>query len=313
MTVKTLPRQDLAERLRGPGIPLRCGALLMRLGTSLPELVDPIALLYADYPLGDDNDVPDFDARVEPVPRWRSPLHPSASTVVDGRAVFDSFRRSQALPMFEWVMNWCVFTRPNQYLLLHSAVVETGGLGLVLSGDPGAGKSTLAAALVSRGWRLFSDEVGMIRPGSRQLLALPRPIGLKNDSIDLIRSDWPLATIGPSTPGTRKGIVAHVRPPADSVARADQPATPRWIVFPRFEAGATPEVRRVSRAEALLRLGEQAFNYSMLGDAGFRTLCDVVDGCDCYQIRFGSLSDALACVRSFAEVEPALSAANVLS
>lgn len=268
----------------------------MRLGTSLPELVDPFALLYADFPLDDDDGLADFDARVEPVPRWRRPLRAAASAVIDGRAAFDPFLRAQALPMFEWTMNWCVFTRPNQYLLLHSAVVERHGSGLLLSGEPGAGKSTLAAALTFGGWRLLSDEVGMIPPGRRELLPLPRPVGLKNQSIEIVRTAYPEAILGPSTVETRKGTVAHLRPTTESVARAAESATPKWIVFPKFVAGVTPEVRPVSRADALLRLAEQSFNYSVLGLTGFNALADVVDGCSCFDIRFGTLDDALACV-----------------
>lgn len=295
-TLQTLARPDLADRLRREGVSLRCGPLVMRLGTSLPELVDPVALLYADFNLVHDEPLPDFDARVEAVPRWRRPLRATASTLVDGRAVFDPFHRHQALAMFEWVMNWCLFSRPNQYLLLHAAVVEAGGRALILSGEPGAGKSTLAAALAFRNWRLFSDEVGMIRPGTRALLPVPRPVGLKNESIDIVRRDAPSAVIGPAVVETRKGTVAHVRPPADSLARAHEAAEPRWVVFPRFTADASPEVRPLSRAEALLRLGAESFNYSLLGAAGFHTLADVVDGCTCFELRYGNLEDALACV-----------------
>jgi HprK-related kinase A len=295
-TIGTLSPARLASQLSGEGLAVRCGPLLLRLGTSLPELVDPIGLLYADYPLADPSVLPDFDARVEPLSRWRSPIRPAACTVVDGRAVFDPFRRNQALPMFEWVMNWCFFTRPNQYLLLHAAVVERGGRGLILSGQPGAGKSTLAAALAFEGWRLFSDELAVMAPGQRLLVPLPRPIGLKNASIEIIRRRYPEAVIGPSTVETRKGTVAHVRPPAESLARVDEPAVAAWIVFPTFEAGIQAEVRPVSRAEALLRLADEAFNYSLLGVAGFETLAAVVGGCACFDIRYGSLDDARACV-----------------
>ena len=79
---------------------------------------------------------------------------------------------------------------------------------------------------------------------------------------------------------------------------------PRWIVFPTFAAGAEPDVRRVSRGDALLRLGHEAFNYSTLGLTGFRTLADVVEGCDCFEIRYGSLADAIDCVASVTETAP---------
>jgi HprK-related kinase A len=294
--VRSLGRTELARRLCGRGLPIWCGPLLMRVGTTLSELVEPIGLLYADYLLAPTDELPDFDARVDVAPRWRT-IVGRVETVIDGRAAFEPFRREHALPMLEWAMNWCVFTRPHQYLLLHSAVVARPEGGLLMSGEPGAGKSTLTAALAFRDWRLLSDEVAMIPPGTRHLLPLPRPIGLKNDSIDIIRTDVPTAVIGPATANTKKGTVAHVRAPAASVAQANEPAEAKWVLFPRFVPGMSAEIRRVSRGDALLRLGVQSFNYSTLGVDGFETLADVVDGCECFEMRYGSLADALLCVQ----------------
>src|SRR6185369_10869626 len=210
MTFGSLSRADRAGRLAGPGVPLTCGPVVMRVGTSLPELVDPVSLLYADFSLAPEDDIPDFTARVDLVPPLRALFRSQAATVVDGRRVFDPFPRAQALPMLEWVLNWCLFTRPNRYLLLHSAVVDWQGQGLLLSGQPGAGKSTLTAGLLMHGWRLLSDELAVIDPDSRELHALPRPVGLKEASIGIVRDLWPAAVIGPSTHDTRKGTVAHL-------------------------------------------------------------------------------------------------------
>jgi hypothetical protein len=293
MTLQSLSRPDLRSRLAGRGVALQCGPLVMQIGSALRELAEPIRFLYQDFALADD-ELCDFDVRVERHARWR--VGRQATTLVDGRPAFDPFTRRHALPMLEWAINWCTFTRPNQYLLLHAAVVERGATALLISGQPGAGKSTLTAALALRGWRLFSDEVAAIVPGSRHVLPLPRPLSLKNDSIDLIRRFSKEAAIGPSTPGTRKGTVAHMRPPHESVARADEPATPRWVVFPRFRAGASTEVRQISRAEALLRLGGESFNYSLLGTTGFETLADVVDDCLCFELTYGDLHESVTAV-----------------
>src|SRR6187455_750230 len=113
MTFDTLSQAERADRLAGPGVPLVCGPLLMRLGTSLPELVEPVSMLYGDFALGPEDEIPDFIARVDPVPRVRALFRSQAATIVDGRRVFDPFPRRQALPMLEWVLNWCLFTRPN--------------------------------------------------------------------------------------------------------------------------------------------------------------------------------------------------------
>ena len=295
MHLADLPRRELRDRLRGPGITLPCGPLSARLATTLPELADAIALLYADYPFSEsDNGICDFEVRVVPVRGFPSLGAPWARALVDGRSAFGNFRRGQALPMFEWAINWCVFTRPNQYLLLHAAVVERGGRALVLSGRPGAGKSTLTAGLILRGWRLLSDEVTMIPVGGRDALPVPRPVSLKDGAIDLVRALSPAAVLGPAAKGTKKGTVAHLRPPTDSVRRADEPALPAWVVFPKFAAGSASELRPVSRAQALLRAGDEAFNYSMLGSSGFETLANAIDGCTCFNLPFGDLHEALA-------------------
>ena len=293
MTFETLSHAERASRLAGSGVPLVCGPLVMRLGTSLPELVEPVSMLYGDFTLGPEAEISDFTARVEPVPRLRALFRSQAATIVDGRRVFDTFPRRQALPMLEWVLNWCLFTQPNQYLLLHSAAVDWGGHSLLLSGQPGAGKSTLTAGLLMHGWRLLSDELAVIDPATRRLHALPRPVGLKEASIDIVRGLWPDAAIGPATPDTRKGTVAHLRPPRESVRRASETSVARWVVFPRFVADAETRLQRVSRADALLRLGHEAFNYSMLGEVGFHTLGAMLDGCECIELEFGRLTEAI--------------------
>ena len=58
---------------------------------------------------------------------------------------------------------------------------------MLLPAAPGSGKTTLCAGLSLRGWRLLSDEFGLIRPGTTDLVPVPRPMALKNESIDVIR------------------------------------------------------------------------------------------------------------------------------
>ncbi len=51
-------------------------------------------------------------------------------------------------------------------LPLHASAVEVGGRALLLAGESGLGKSTLAAALVARGHRLLSDDVCALDPAA---------------------------------------------------------------------------------------------------------------------------------------------------
>jgi len=131
------------------------------------------------------------------------------------------------------------------------------------------------------------------------LQALPRPIGLKEASIAIVRNLWPEAAIGPETPDTRKGTVAHLRPPRESVRRGQETSVARWVVFPRFVANAQIGLQRISRADALLRLAREAFNYSMLGEEAFHTLAAMLDSCECIELEFGQLTEAIDALAEF--------------
>lgn len=304
MLLQDLSTPDVAALLKGSGLRARMGPFIFGMKTTLPELVEPIKLLYAHFPLESADCFIDFEVGIAPR-SWRERwLRKDVSLFIDGAVDFPAFERSIALPMFEWAVNWCVFTRPHQYLILHSAVLERGGFGIILPGQPGAGKSTLCAGLSLRGWRLLSDEVCVMRPPSIQLIPVPRPIGLKEESIDVIKRFEPTVIMGPPTSGTRKGTVAHIQVDATAIAAGHTNATPRLIVFPSYQAGSPVVLEPYSKATTLLRVAQDAFNFSVLGNAGFETLAALVDACDCYTLTYSSMDEAIACLSDLITKEP---------
>lgn len=304
MLLKDLPTPEVAALLRGPGIRARMGPFIFGMKTTLPELVEPIKLLYAHYPLEPESGFIDFEVAVAPRSRRERWLSKKVSFIIDGEATFPSFERSLSLPMFEWAVNWCVFTRPHQYLILHSGVLERGGHGIILPGQPGAGKSTLTAGLSLRGWRLLSDEVCVMRTPSTDLIPVPRPIGLKEESIAVIKRFEPAVVMGPPTPGTRKGTVAHIQVDANAIAAGQTNAKPRLIVFPTYRAGSPVVLEPFSKATTMLRVAQDAFNFSILGTTGFETLASLIDACDCYTLTYSSMDDAIACLNELITKEP---------
>jgi HprK-related kinase A len=301
MILSQLPPEDIDRRLRGTGILFRTGPFVSRVRSSFRELAEPIGFLYGDYPLVEEGGIVDFDVRLAPPSLLRRWIAPQVAAYVDGKRQFLPFPRKLALPMLEWVLNWCTFSRPTHYLILHSGVVERGGRALLVSGHPGAGKSTLCAGLILRGWRLLSDEVALIRPGKNRILPVPRPVGLKEGSIAAIARFEPTAAIGPSFPDTRKGTVAHLRPPKVSVRRSGEAAEPGWVLFPEYRAGVGFELNRVPRTEALLRVGRNSFNYSKLGAVGFETLADLIEASECYELTYGDLDQAVRLLSDLAD------------
>jgi HprK-related kinase A len=206
--------------------------------------------------------------------------------------------------MLEWGLNWCVSMHAHHYLIIHAAVVEKNGLAAILPAPPGSGKSTLTAGLVLSGWRLLSDELTLIDRKSGMIHALPRPVSLKNQSIDVIRQFAPDAFINRASHDTAKGTVAHMRPPKDSVQRQHEPARPAWVVFPKWEADADTLMTPRSKAETFMFLAQNAFNYSHLGADGFRVGTALIEQAGCYDFRYSRLKEAVSAFDHLADSGP---------
>ena len=139
----------------------------------------------------------------------------------------------------------------------------------------------------------MSDEFGLIRPGDSRLVPVPRPMALKNESIGAIREFAPDAEIGPVVDGTRKGTVAHVKPPEESILRQNESARARWVIFPRWLEGSDLALEKMPKADGFMRLALNAFNYEVLGQSGFSAVRDVVDHADCFSLVYASLDEAV--------------------
>lgn len=272
---------------------MRTGPYVTRIQSSFQAVADAIALLYGDYPLEEEGSFTDFQVMVRPPRGLRRWIRRQSAFLVDGFPPFLPLPRGQAYPMLEWGLNWCISSHCHEHLIVHAAVVEMNGRVAILPAPPGSGKSTLCATLVNSGWRLLSDELTLVRLGDARIAPLPRPVSLKNYSIELIAGRFPDAVFSPVVRDTIKGTVAHMKPPTDSIARALEAAPAGWIVFPQYVAASPLNISPLAKPTAFIRLAENAFNYNLLGIRGFETLSSVVDASDCFSLKYSRLDDAL--------------------
>ena len=202
----------LVRQARTTGLALRSGPFGVRLRSDDPVAVRTLLSLYRYHRLMDEQQVADFHISLQRPRGLRRWWRPQILMRTDSQTPFEPFRLDHAYPLFEWSLNWVIAMQAQQYLLLHSAVVEKDGIAMIMPALPGSGKSTLCAALMLQGWRLLSDELGIIRPDDPALAMhpLPRPTPLKNESIAVIRDFSAQAVLGPTYPKTRKGTVAHL-------------------------------------------------------------------------------------------------------
>ncbi|MEW6118681.1 MAG: HprK-related kinase A [Pseudomonadota bacterium] len=302
MKLLQLSPSDLRRQLAGPGVWLRTGPFSVRVQSGIPSVAEGLAQLYGQFEVRSTHEAfADFHVSVESSAGLRRWVRPQARFSFDGMQPFKPLPRDQAFPMLEWGLNWCVSTQAHHYLIIHAAVIEKEGRAAILPAPPGSGKSTLAAGLVLSGWRLLSDELTLIDRKTGMIHPLPRPVSLKNRSIEVIRQFDHEAFINRASHDTIKGTVAHMRPPRDSVLRQHEAARPAWVIFPQWEAGAATRLTPRSRAQTFMFLAQNAFNYSHLGADGFRVGTALVDQVDCFDFRYSDLHDAVKAFEHLAD------------
>jgi len=293
--LQSLGADATRRALRSPGgLLLQMGPFVARLATRIPAVSTAIETLYAAYPVASADTFVDFDVGVHRPASWRHWWQPQVVFSFEGQEPFNPLPGGQGFPLLEWGLNWCVYGICHQYLILHAAVLERNGRALVLPAPSGSGKSTLCSALLFSGWRLLSDELTLICPKQGHIVPNPRPVSLKNDSIDVIRRFAPQMRLGSTVRDTVKGVVAHFAAPPDAVRAAHQPATPGWIVLPKYVAGSPARLEPIERARAFMQLVENAFNYDLFGAEGFNLVGSVIDRSACFSFEYSDVHEAAA-------------------
>lgn len=234
-----------------------------------------------------------YQINIDPPPNLRRFIRPQVELLIDQIRPFEPYPKHHAMPLFEWGLNWIIAMTAHQNLMLHSAVLEYKNTGYIFPAMPGSGKSTLCAALSYSGWRLLSDEFGLLSHSTGELLPMPRAIGLKNESIEVIKEYLPQAFVGPSFYKTRKGTVAHVAAPAESIQKQNIPAKPGFIIFPRYSESQACKLVKIPASTAFTRLSNNSFNYKISRRQGFTTLSHLIQNCQCYSLEYHSFEQAI--------------------
>jgi HprK-related kinase A len=267
-----------------------------------PDLEQQIEHLYGAYPRHDPNALADVTIVLRPQIRMPTLFRPAIRAFANDEAPYQAVPERWALPVLEATINWFVWSYVARVLLLHAAVVERDGRAVILSGPTGAGKSTLCAALIARGFRFLTDEIALVRLNDGQLQPHPRPISLKNEGIDIVAKMLPDAHLSDRFANVTKGTVAFMRAPRQSIEATGETARPALVIFPNYRREAGFELKLIERSQAFMRLIESSANYLTLLETGFETLANLVEACEHYSLEYASLDDAVGAIESLARV-----------
>ena len=267
------------------------GAVNISLRSDCHSIVDEYLSLYAPYRRGRP-EPPEVGAiEVEIKARHRHPWLRGPFTLRSKHASdFQVRSRHEVLPHLEWYINWQIIRSRRDYLQLHASSLEIDGQAIILPGDPGSGKSTLTASLLSTGWSYLCDEFALIDPETCRVHPYPRALSIKEGSFLIAdRLGLPLCRKTPYQ-AAAKGRVAFLNPLDLRADVVGKPARIRWVGFPKYVAGATPMLQPLTRSEAAHELARQCFNARVFAARSLHIFAEIIRGAECYRLRSGEIT-----------------------
>jgi len=174
---------------------------------------------------------------------------------------------------------------------LHAACVERGGKGVLLCGNSGAGKSSLAFACARAGWKFLSDDASylVVKNGCRLVVGNPQWLRLRPSAKELFPE--------------MRGFDLTPRPtgkPSIEVPTSKLPigvtygATVEHIVFLNRRSGEPPALQALPRQIATA-WARQSLASTLLEEADLSDLDHLLKA-RLHELRYDTLDDAIHCL-----------------
>jgi len=181
---------------------------------------------------------------------------------------------------------------------LHGAAVAREGKGIWMPGISGAGKSSLTAWLITRGYTYLTDELIHCPFDTLFFEAFSRPLNFKNYGVDAIRPLLPQGRLNGVDGILVCDGVTLVQPDlfAPEQGQKSGDVELALLLFPRFSADDQPAIRPLSPARAGMRLMGCHVNARNLKGHGFPDvvkLCRQVPACELIFDSFSRLEGVL--------------------
>lgn len=138
---------------------------------------------------------------------------------------------------------------------LHCACLVRGGHGLILGGDAGAGKSTLAMTLALNNFAFLSDDWTYFSPSGSgaQAWGLPTPVKLLPDAVKY----FPQLTEAQIAPSLNGELAYEVDPVEMFGVDRSLCCEPKWLVFVERTEGTGTIFKQISCNDAFRRFAEE--------------------------------------------------------
>jgi energy-coupling factor transporter ATP-binding protein EcfA2 len=195
----------------------------------------------------------------------------------------------ELVPSFKAYLTEQILLRSSPDVALHAACLVADGKSLLISGRPGAGKTTLALHLMDLGFEYGGDDIVLIGPDGRAE-GVPFPPGLK-------RGAWAMIT---KLRGNLGDSIVHKRLDGKRIRylnasrRADSGSYPvGWIVFLKRLPHATATLIPLGQLETMSRLMDGSYTAGgKLTQKAFAAIKRTLTEARSFELTYSSAVDA---------------------
>jgi len=204
--------------------------------------------------------------------------------------------RSQLAPLVTSAVRRITINRHPYFLQIHAGVVSNGERCAMLPAAPGAGKTTVTAALLRAGFTCFSDEYALLEHPDMRVRPVPLALTVKAGGAAVLAARYPeLETLAVHRREDEQLVRYLPPPPPLPAATSSQPVG--WLVFPHYAPGAETALRPIGKAEALQRLMRECLVLpEALDRPGVEALVRWMRAVACLELTMSDLDEAVRLV-----------------
>lgn len=213
--------------------------------------------------------------------------------------VVTNIQSRNVIPVVTQIVLHSAYKNRDLFMAVHAAVLALGDCCVILPGQSGNGKSTLAAALIKNGFTYLTDEIALLDRDTHKVIPIPVSLRVKESGWDIVRPMFPHFDQLPYFLLSDGQRLRYLPPPAGSYANdpSDRFAA-RWLVFPRYLSGSKTAMSAISRVDAISRLQAIGFGTGRVLDrAKIVEILSWLKTVDCYEMDVNQLEDAVLLLR----------------